>query len=141
MAAIIAGAGGFMLKEVQTAKLLDAMRIVGRGGSILDESSSAAVIARIRKGNVVTDEDLAQQLSERELAVLELIAEGLTNREVGERLYLSEKTIKHHVSDILGKLGLSLAPRRKLTLAGRRRDSHCGGGAAPVTFLCLWHGQ
>jgi two-component system, NarL family, response regulator DevR len=115
MAAIIAGAGGFMLKEVQTAKLLDAMRIVGSGGSILDESSSAAVIAQIRRGNVVTDEDrLAQQLTERELAVLELIAEGLTNREIGERLYLSEKTVKHHVSDILSKLGLA----RRVEAAG-----------------------
>jgi two-component system, NarL family, response regulator DevR len=115
MAAIIAGAGGFMLKEVQTAKLLEAMRTVGRGGSILDESSSATVIAQIRKGNVVTDEDrLAQQLTERELAVLELIAEGLTNREIGERLYLSEKTVKHHVSDILSKLGLA----RRVEAAG-----------------------
>jgi DNA-binding NarL/FixJ family response regulator len=115
MAAIIAGAGGFMLKEVQTAKLLEAMRVVGRGGSILDESSSATVIAQIRKGNVVTDEDrLAQQLTERELAVLELIAEGLTNREIGERLYLSEKTVKHHVSDILSKLGLA----RRVEAAG-----------------------
>ena len=115
MAAIIAGAGGFMLKEVQTAKLLDAMRTVGAGGTILDESSSAAVIAQIRKGNVVTDEDrLAQQLTDRELAVLDLIAEGLTNREIGERLYLSEKTVKHHVSDILSKLGLA----RRVEAAG-----------------------
>jgi two-component system response regulator DevR len=115
MAAIIAGAGGFLLKEVQTAQLLHAMRVVGRGGTILDETGSAAVIAQIRRGNVVTDDDrLAQQLSERELAVLDLIAEGLTNREIGERLFLSEKTIKHHVSDILSKLGLS----RRVEAAG-----------------------
>jgi DNA-binding NarL/FixJ family response regulator len=115
MAAIIAGAGGFMLKEVQTAQLLQAMRIVGRGGKVLDEASSAAVIAQIRKGNVVSEEDrLAQQLTERELAVLDLVAEGLTNREIGERLFLSEKTIKHHVSDILAKLGLT----RRVEAAG-----------------------
>jgi two-component system response regulator DevR len=115
MAAIIAGAGGFMLKEVQTAQLMDAMRIVGRGGKILDASSSAAVIDQIRRGNVVTDEDrLAQQLSERELNILELISDGMTNREIGEQLYLSEKTIKHHVSDILGKLGLA----RRVEAAG-----------------------
>lgn len=107
MAAIVAGASGFMLKEVQTAGLLDAMRTVGRGGKTLDPVSSAAVIAQIRRGNVVSDEDrLAQQLNERELQVLELIADGLTNREIGERLYLSEKTVKHHVSDVLAKLGL-----------------------------------
>ncbi|MBI2766085.1 MAG: response regulator transcription factor [Chloroflexi bacterium] len=108
MAAIVAGASGFMLKEVQTPQLLEAMRIVGRGGKTLDAVSSAAVIAQIRKGTVVSEEDkIAQQLSERELRVLDLIADGLTNREIGETLFLSEKTIKHHVSDILAKLGLS----------------------------------
>ena len=115
MAAIIAGAGGFMLKEVQTPRLLEAMLVVGRGGKILDETSSAAIISQIRKGNIVTEEDrLAQELSERELAVLELIADGMTNREIGEHLYLSEKTVKHHVSDILAKLGLS----RRVEAAG-----------------------
>lgn len=108
MAAIVAGASGFLLKEVQTSALLEAIRVVGRGGKILDAASSAAVIDQIRRGNVVSEEDrIAQQLSERELRILELIAEGLTNREIGEQLYLSEKTVKHHVSDILGKLGLS----------------------------------
>lgn len=108
MAAIVAGASGFMLKEVQTAELIEAMRTVGRGGKILDPVSSAAVIDQIRRGNVVSEEDrIAQQLSERELKILELISDGMTNREIGEQLYLSEKTVKHHVSDILGKLGLS----------------------------------
>lgn len=108
MAAIVAGAAGFMLKEVQTNELVEAMRIVGRGGKILDPSSSAAIIEQIRRGNVVTEEDrIAQQLTERELRILDLIADGLTNREIGEQLFLSEKTVKHHVSDILGKLGLS----------------------------------
>ena len=115
MSAIIAGAGGFMLKEVQLVQLLEAMRVVGRGGKILDAAGSAAVIDQIRRGNVVTEEDkLAQQLTERELKVLELISDGLTNREIGERLFLSEKTVKHHVSDILSKLGLS----RRVEAAG-----------------------
>lgn len=108
MAAIVAGASGFMLKEVQTAELIDAMRVVGKGGKILDPASSAAVIEQIRKGNVVSEEDrIAQQLNERELKILDYIAEGMTNREIGEQLFLSEKTVKHHVSDILGKLGLT----------------------------------
>ena len=108
MASILAGASGFILKEVQTADLIEAMRVVGRGGKILDATSSAAVIEQIRRGNVVSEEDrIAQQLSERELKILELIAEGMTNREIGEQLYLSEKTVKHHVSDILSKLGLT----------------------------------
>lgn len=115
MAAIVAGASGFMLKEVQTAELLEAMRTVGRGGKILDATSSAAVIDQIRRGNVVSEEDRqAQQLNERELKILELISDGLTNREIGEQLYLSEKTVKHHVSDILGKLGLT----RRVEAAG-----------------------
>ncbi|HEY4668570.1 MAG TPA: response regulator transcription factor [Tepidiformaceae bacterium] len=115
MAAIVAGASGFMLKEVQTTELLEAMRTVGRGGKILDPTSSAAVIEQIRRGNVISEEDrLAQQLSDREQKILELISDGLTNREIGEQLYLSEKTVKHHVSDILGKLGLT----RRVEAAG-----------------------
>ncbi len=115
MAAIVAGASGFMLKDVQTPLLLEAMRTVGRGGSTLDPTSSAALIEQIRRGSVITEEDrLAQQLNEREANVLELISDGLTNREIGERLFLSEKTVKHHVSDILGKLGLS----RRVEAAG-----------------------
>ncbi len=108
MAAILAGASGFVLKEVHTADLISAMRTVAAGGKMLDAASSAAVIDQIRRGNVVSEEDrLAQALSEREQKILELIADGLTNREIGDQLYLSERTVKHHVSDILGKLGLS----------------------------------
>lgn len=108
MAAIVAGASGFMLKEVQTTDLIEAMRVVGRGGKTLDPVSSAAVIEQIRRGNVVSEEDrVAAQLTERELRILDLIADGMTNREIGETLFLSEKTVKHHVSDILGKLGIT----------------------------------
>jgi DNA-binding NarL/FixJ family response regulator len=84
------------------------MRVVGRGGSVLDPSAAERVIKQIRRGNVVTEEDrLYGQLSEREQVILGHIAEGLTNREIADLLYLSEKTIKHHVSDILSKLGMS----------------------------------
>ena len=108
MAAVGAGASGFMLKGVDVAELITAMRMIGRGGNVLDPLSAAAVIDQIRRGNVVSEEDrIAQQLNERELRILELIADGMSNREIGEQLHLSEKTIKHLVSDILGKLGLS----------------------------------
>ena len=124
MAAIVAGASGFMLKEVRTEALLEAMGVIGRGGTTLDAASSAAVIGQIRSGNVVSSEDrIAQQLSEREQRVLELIAEGLTNREIGAQLFLSEKTVKHHVSEILGKLDFS----RRVEAAAfeiRRAASH-----------------
>ena len=115
MSAIVAGAQGFVLKEVKTPALLDAMRRVGGGGSMLDETSAAVVIDHIRQGKIVTKDDrLAQGLSDRELVILNHIAAGLTNREIGGKLYLSEKTIKHHVSDILSKLGLS----RRIEAAG-----------------------
>ena len=108
MASILAGAGGFVLKEVKMPQLVESMRTVGAGGSILDSRSASAVIDQIRRGNIVTDEDrLASELNERELRILDLIAEGMTNREIGEELYLSEKTVKHHVSDILSKLGFT----------------------------------
>ncbi|MBN9492482.1 response regulator transcription factor [bacterium] len=124
MAALMAGAGGFMLKEVRTDALIEAMRIVGSGGSTLDPQSCATVIGQIRKSSMVSSEDRqAQQLNERELAVLDLIAEGLTNHEIGERLFLSEKTIKHHVSDILGKLGLTRRVHAA-TFATRLRAQH-----------------
>jgi DNA-binding NarL/FixJ family response regulator len=113
-----------MLKEVRTEDLLSAMRTVGNGGSTLDPATSATVMEQIRNGNVLSAEDRqAQTLNERELQVLELIAEGLTNREMGERLYLSEKTIKHHVSDILSKLGFSRRVEAA-TFAIRRRAQH-----------------
>jgi two-component system, NarL family, response regulator DevR len=127
MSAIVAGASGFVLKEVKTPALLEAMRRVGGGGSTLDETSAAVVIEHIRQGKVVTAADrLAQELTERELVILDHIAEGLTNREIGEKLFLSEKTIKHHVSDILSKLGLS----RRIEAAGfaiRRADQRLPG--------------
>lgn len=127
MSAIVAGASGFVLKEVKTPALLEAMRRVGTGGSMLDESSAATVIEHIRQGKIVTDADrLAQELTERELVILDHISEGLTNREIGEKLFLSEKTIKHHVSDILSKLGLS----RRIEAAGfaiRRADQKLPG--------------
>ena len=124
MAAIMAGAQGFMLKEVRVTALLDAMRTVGNGGTILDPTSAEAVVAQIRKAGVVSAEDrLAEQLTERERAVLDLIADGMTNREIGERLFLSEKTVKHHVSDILSKLGITRRVEAA-TFAIRRAAQH-----------------
>ena len=106
MSSILAGAKGFMIKDVRAVGRIDAMRTVGKGGATLDAASASAVSEQVRKGNVVSPEDkLAQQLSEGELAVLDL--EGMTNREIGERLFLSEKRVKHHVSDILGQLGIA----------------------------------
>lgn len=108
MAAVLAGASGFVLKEVHLGELIEAMRIVGRGGRLVGPENAAAVIEQIRRSQVTSEEDrLVQLLSEREKKILELVADGMTNREIGEQLYLSDKTIKNYVSDILSKLGLN----------------------------------
>jgi DNA-binding NarL/FixJ family response regulator len=102
--AILAGASGFVLKQVRGTDLVSAVRTVGAGGSLLDARSTAAVMRRIQ-----TEQEQAEPLralSDQERAVLELIAEGLTNRQIGERLFLAEKTVKNYVSHLLAKLGL-----------------------------------
>jgi len=124
LSALVAGASGFLLKDVRTADLVDAIRTVGRGGSTLDSSSAEAIVEQIHKGNIITEEErLVGQLTERELETLDLISEGLTNREIGQRLFLSEKTVKHHVSDLLAKLGLG----RRVEAAGFAIRLQTGG--------------
>jgi two-component system, NarL family, response regulator DevR len=103
-AAIMAGAAGYVLKEVSSSALIDAVRQVAAGRSLLDPAVTQRVLERIRHG-----EDGAHQLellTEQERKILELIAEGLTNRQIAERLYLAEKTVKNYVSSVLAKLGL-----------------------------------
>jgi two-component system response regulator DevR len=102
-AAIMAGAAGFVLKQVDSADLVDAVRWVGRGESLLDPAVTARVLERLRGGPEV---ELAG-LSAQESRVLELIAEGLTNRQIGERMWLAEKTVRNYVSNLLAKLGMS----------------------------------
>ncbi|HYJ70708.1 MAG TPA: response regulator transcription factor [Nocardioidaceae bacterium] len=103
-AAIMAGAAGYVLKEVSSTALIDAVRQVAAGRSLLDPAVTQRVLERIRHGD-----DGAHQLellTEQERKILELIAEGLTNRQIAERLYLAEKTVKNYVSSVLAKLGL-----------------------------------
>jgi DNA-binding NarL/FixJ family response regulator len=103
-AAILAGAAGYLLKQVGGSDLLDAVRRVAKGQSLIDPSLTARVLERLRNGPVAHDE--LASLTEQEHKILVLIAEGLTNRQIGERLFLAEKTIKNYVSSILSKLGL-----------------------------------
>ena len=103
-ASIMAGASGYVLKQVKSGDLLRAIRAVGAGDSLLDPSVTNAVLDRLRKGkHLMTDEKLAR-LSPQEERILQLIAEGRTNRQIGEELHLAEKTIKNYVSSILSKL-------------------------------------
>jgi len=103
--AIMAGAAGYVLKQIRGSDLVDAIRKVAAGQSLLDSAVTARVLERLRQGPAV-DERLAH-LTEQELRVLELMAEGLTNRAIGERLHLAEKTVKNYVTSVLAKMGMS----------------------------------
>lgn len=103
LASVLAGACGYLLKELKPDALLNALHLVARGGSLLDPSLVQRVIDRFKS----TDRKLPAELTEQELAVLELVARGKTNREIGEELFLSENTVKHYLSRILSKLGLA----------------------------------
>jgi DNA-binding NarL/FixJ family response regulator len=107
--AIMAGAAGFVLKQVRGSDLVQAVKTVAAGGSLLDARSTAAVMRRIQaeQEEAARQSDPTQSLTDQERAVLELIAEGMTNRQIGERLYLAEKTVKNDVSHLLAKLGVA----------------------------------
>ena len=101
--AIMAGAAGYVLKQIRGADLVGAVRTVAAGQSLLDPRATAAVMERLRRPKV--DDPLAS-LTGQEHRILELIGEGLTNREIGLRMFLAEKTVKNYVSNVLAKLGL-----------------------------------
>lgn len=103
--AIMAGASGYVLKAIRGRELLAAVRDVAAGKSLLDPAATARVLERLRDGGTKEDDRLAR-LTEQERRILDLIGEGLTNRQIGERLHLAEKTIKNYVSSLLSKLGM-----------------------------------
>jgi DNA-binding NarL/FixJ family response regulator len=103
-ASIMAGASGYVLKQIHGTDLTRAIRTVGHGQSLLDPAMTATVLERLRKGkHMLRDERLAR-LSAQEERILTLVADGLTNREIGIELKLAEKTVKNYVSTILSKL-------------------------------------
>ncbi|AZP23104.1 response regulator [Streptomyces aquilus] len=104
---IMAGASGYVLKQIQGSDLVSAVRTVAAGQSLLDPSATAKVMARLRQGQRQEEEPEALPgLTGREREILALIGEGLTNRQIGQRLYLAEKTVKNHISRLLAKLGV-----------------------------------
>jgi DNA-binding NarL/FixJ family response regulator len=103
-AAIMAGASGYVLKEIAGQDLVGAVRQVAAGNSLIDPALTARVLDRVRNGPATVPE--LSDLTDQELKLLGLIAEGLTNRQIGERMFLAEKTVKNYVSSILSKLGL-----------------------------------
>ncbi len=102
--AIMAGAAGYLLKDVKGNDLVDAIRRVSVGDSLLDPALTGKVLERLRKGD--EEDPRLTSLSEQERRILELIAEGLTNRQIAERMHLAEKTVKNYVSNLLAKLGM-----------------------------------
>ena len=101
---IMAGAAGYLLKQIRGTDLVDAVRRVAGGQSMLDPTVTERVLDYMRHGN--EEQERLNRLTEQERNVLELIAEGLTNRQIGERMFLAEKTVKNYVSNLLAKLGM-----------------------------------
>jgi len=125
--AIMAGAAGYVLKQVRGSDLVDGIRRVGRGESLLDPAVTTQVLERLRYR---PEQDELAGLTDQERKLLDLIAEGLTNRQIGERMYLAEKTVKNYVSNLLAKMGMSRrteAAAYAARLAERR--SHGGRGS------------
>jgi DNA-binding NarL/FixJ family response regulator len=103
-AAVMAGASGYVLKQVHGSDLVEDIRRVAAGQSLLDPAMTARVLERLRRGPA--EETPTPKLTSQERRILELLAEGLTNRQIGERLFLAEKTVKNYVSNLLMKLGM-----------------------------------
>ncbi|MDX2647278.1 response regulator transcription factor [Streptomyces sp. PA03-1a] len=130
--AIMAGAAGYVLKQIKGSDLVTAVRTVASGQSLLDPATTARLMNSLREQEQPPepqDEALAG-LTPREREILELIGEGLTNRQIGKRLFLSEKTVKNHISRMLGKLGVERRIQAAV-LATQHQPSGGPQGSAP----------
>jgi DNA-binding NarL/FixJ family response regulator len=106
LAAILAGASGYLLKEIRGRDLVAALESVGRGDSLLDPAVTERVLERVRRMAAGDAQDELAELTSQERKILLLVAEGKTNREIAAEVFLSDKTVKNYVSSILSKLGL-----------------------------------
>jgi DNA-binding NarL/FixJ family response regulator len=118
-ASIVAGASGYLLKQTRGQAVVDAITAVAQGRSLLDPDVTGKVLERVRRGREQEDPQFAS-LTEQERKVLEQLAEGKTNREIGATLFLSEKTVKNYVSRILDKLGLARRAEAAAYMAKRK---------------------
>ncbi len=103
-AAVMAGAVGYVLKGIRGAPLVDAIRTIAGGQSLMDPKITGKLLARLRDGEAV--DSRLNGLTDRDKQILSLIADGMTNRQIGENLHLAEKTVKNYVSALLSKLGM-----------------------------------
>jgi two-component system, NarL family, response regulator DevR len=127
--AIIAGARGYVLKQIRGNELLDSIRRVAAGEQLLDSVLTARVLNRLREPAAKTGPDPLAVLSAQEQQILLLLTEGLTNRQIGEQLFLAEKTIKNYVTSILLKLGVKRRTEAAVFVA-RLRNKPTSGNAA-----------
>jgi two-component system, NarL family, response regulator DevR len=123
---IMAGAAGFVLKQVRGGDLVGAIRQVARGESLLDPTVTARVLARLRGEGAQVNDGIAD-LTPQERKILDLVAEGMTNRQIAEKVFLAEKTVKNYVSNILLKLGLSRRAEAAAFMARRNLKSRDSG--------------
>jgi DNA-binding NarL/FixJ family response regulator len=118
--AVMAGAAGYVLKQIHGSDLVGAVRTVASGQSLLDPQSTAAMLRRLREQ--AARKDPLAALTEQERHILYLIGEGLTNRQIGERLFLAEKTVKNYVSNLLAKLHMQRRTQAAALSARLRAD-------------------
>lgn len=118
---IMAGASGYLLKQIKGPDLVDSVRRVAAGQSLLDPAVTAAVLERLR--NPEEEDERLGRLTEQERRILDLIAEGLTNRQIAERVHLAEKTVKNYVSNLLAKLGMERRTQAAV-YAAKLKDGH-----------------
>ncbi len=125
--AIMAGADGYVLKQIKTSDLVDAVTKIAAGESLLDPTLSAKVLDRLRHGQA--EDERLKHLTDQERRILALLAEGLTNRQIADQMFLAEKTVKNYVSNLLAKMGMSsrteaaVYAARQADRAARRDES------------------
>ncbi|MEU8246648.1 response regulator transcription factor [Nonomuraea sp. NPDC048916] len=118
--AVMAGASGYVLKQIHGSDLVGAVRTVASGQSLLDPQTTAAMLQRLR--DQAARQDPLAALSDQERHILDLIGEGMTNRQIGERLFLAEKTVKNYVSNLLAKLNMQRRTQAAALSARLRAD-------------------
>lgn len=123
LSAIVAGAAGYLLKQIRARDLVAALEIVGRGGSLLDPAVTEKVLERVRRIASGGQTDELAALTAQEQRILMLVAEGMTNKEIAAEIFLSDKTVKNYVSSILSKLNLERRAQAAAFVAKHRIDT------------------
>jgi two-component system response regulator DevR len=123
--AILAGAAGYVLKQIKGTDLIDAVRTIAAGGSLLDAKTTARIMQRLRDDAADREKaDPYAALTDQERRILDLIGEGLTNKQIGDRMFLAEKTVKNYVSSLLAKLGLERRTQVAILATETKQQQH-----------------